>query len=244
MSEPPRAIRHPLLEACGVAHGFGVRGAPVPGGLLRPRQVHGAAVAEVVATASGGVQLQPAEADAVVSSWPGVSIAIATADCVPVLASSQGGAAVAAIHAGWRGFAAGVLGAGIGALRRRAGAGARLVAAIGPYIGPCCYEVDAPVLRSLRSRFGGELARVLEPTRPGHWRLDLGALARLELIREGLEEGALGGLSGACTCCDAGRFHSYRRDGERAGRLVHHLAARDSGVLRHHASLDSRDSRT
>ncbi len=223
MSELPRAIRHPLLEACGVAHGFGVRGAPVPQELLRPRQVHGTAVAEVETSASGGVQLQPEEADAVVSTSPGVSIGVATADCVPVLMATAAGEAVAAVHAGWRGLAQGVIPAAVAALREAAVGSPRLFAAIGPCIGACCYEVDAPVLDALRSRFGAALARASRPARAGHALLDLGGLTRDALVAAGVAPRDVGGLAGICTRCDAGRFHSYRRDGARAGRLVHFI---------------------
>lgn len=213
-------LRHPLLEAAGVAHGFGVRGAPEPAPLVRPKQVHGVAVARVV---SGGAA--PAEADAIVCTTPGVAIGVVTADCVPVLAASRDGRAVAAIHAGWRGLAAGVVGAGIAALGEAA-PGAPLVAAIGPCIGACCYEVDEPVLDALAARFGDALASALAATRPGHHHLDLVALVRADLVRAGLATAAVGTLAGACTRCDPVRFHSYRRDGAGAGRLLHHVAAR------------------
>ncbi|MCZ6785321.1 MAG: polyphenol oxidase family protein [Proteobacteria bacterium] len=225
MSEP---LRHRLLAGCGVAHGFGVRGAPVPAEVLCPVQVHGNAVARV----GPGFALEPEEADAVVSRASGRAVAVVTADCLPVLACCDDGGAVAAIHAGWRGLGAGVIRSGIAALRaERAGpqcseSACRVVAVVGPHIGLCCYEVDEPVLRSLERRFAGELEGALEPTRPGHARLDLLALARVELARAGLDRDAIGWLPGTCTRCDPDRFHSYRRDGAGAGRLLHHVAAR------------------
>jgi YfiH family protein len=167
----------------------------------------------------------PAEADAIVCTTPGLAVAVVTADCVPILAATRDGRAVAAIHAGWRGLAAGVVEAGIEALRVAA-PGARLVAAIGPCIGACCYEVDAPVVDALLARFGEDLAPALAATRPGHHRLDLVALVREDLLRAGLEVSAVGTLTGACTHCDPERFHSFRRDGAGAGRLLHHVAAR------------------
>lgn len=217
MSAP---LRHRLLETAGVAHAFGVRGAPEPAALVRPRQVHGVTVARVVGGAAA-----PAEADAIVCATPGVAVAVVTADCVPVLAATRDGAAVAAIHAGWRGLAAGVVGEGIAALRAAA-PGAELVAAIGPCIGPCCYEIDAPVVDALGERFGDAVATALAPTRPGHHRLDLVVLVRDALVRAGLAPDAIGALADACTHCDPARFHSYRRDGAGAGRLLHHIAAR------------------
>jgi YfiH family protein len=222
-------IRHPLLEQAGVTHCFGLRTTPLPLGLLRPRQVHGRQVAEPDLDGN----LRPEEADAVVSAVPGLAVGIATADCVPILACTRSGQVVAAIHAGWRGLAAGVVRAGISALRVRAAAGEALVAVIGPHIGPCCYEVDEPVRRALRRRFGDELMPALRATRPGHALLDLSRLVTAELAREGLTPECRGTVADSCTRCNADLFHSYRRDGVRAGRLVHYAvaSASTSGAL-------------
>jgi YfiH family protein len=218
---PIRPIRHPLLDACGVAHGFGVRGAAEPEGCVRPRQVHGVRV--LIARASAGDVAQ--EGDAVVSDVPGLPVAVVTADCVPLLVAESDGTRVAAIHAGWRGLAAGVVAEGFAALVRSGAAPARLHAVIGPHIGSCCYEIDEPVIEGLRTRFDADLGAALRRVRPGHALLDLGALVRVECLRAGLEPMAVASLSGACTRCDERRFHSYRRDGARAGRLLHFIAA-------------------
>lgn len=214
-------LEDPLLAARGAAHGFGVRGAAEPAGLARPRQVHGSAV---VRAHAAGVPL--GDADAVWTDAPGVAVGVVTADCVPVLLAAEGARVVAAVHAGWRGLAAGVIGAALAELRR-AGAPA-LAAAVGPCIGPCCYEVDEPVLECLRERFGGELDEHSHATRPGHARIDLGGLARVELAAA-LGRAAVSARASACTRCDALRFESYRRDGARAGRLVHWIRARPRG---------------
>ena len=216
------ARRHPLLEAVGVVHGFGLRGLAPPPGLRRPQQVHGASVAQ----AAGCVGAAAPRADAVVSALPGVPVGVVTADCVPILVAADGGRAVAAIHAGWRGLACGVVAAAIEALRAESGAAPHLVAAIGPYIGACCYEVDEPVLEALAPTFGGDLAAALRPARPGHAWLDLGRLAHTALLHAGLSPSALGRVPRACTRCDPVRFHSYRREGAAAGRLHHYIAAR------------------
>jgi purine-nucleoside/S-methyl-5'-thioadenosine phosphorylase / adenosine deaminase len=125
------------------------------------------------------------------------------------------------VHAGWRGLAGGVIPRALEALGELA-PGRELVAAVGPCIGPCCYEVDEPVLDAMRRRFGPALEGALSPTRPGHARLDLPALAR-EALRGG--GAAVGVVAGACTRCDAARFHSYRRDGAAAGRLLSWIEA-------------------
>ena len=134
-------LSHPLLGVLGVRHGFGLRDVPQPADVVCPRQVHGITVAR---TKDGSAE--PCEADAIVSSDTSCPVGVVTADCVPVLAASADGGAVAAIHAGWRGLAAGVVERGIAALRRAAGAELALAAVMGPHIGPCCYEVDEPVL--------------------------------------------------------------------------------------------------
>ena len=216
-----RPLVHPLLETLGVEHGFGVRNARPPPDVLLPEQVHG----KVVAVPSPGGVLEPVQADAVVCSTPGQRIGIVTADCVPVLACAEDGSAAAAIHAGWRGLAAGVVAAGIERLKERGGGPLR--AAIGPHIGRCCYEVDEPVLAALRSRFGSSaLGLASEPTRPGHARIALAALVELELEAAGVAPEARGALADSCTRCDSRRFHSFRRDGAAAGRLLHFIAVR------------------
>jgi YfiH family protein len=217
----PEALRHALLRDCGVAHGFGVRGTRPPADLARPRQVHGAQVAALGPDGS----VAPREADAIVSALPGRAVGIVTADCLPILMAAADGGAVAAVHAGWRGLARGVVAAALRALRARTDA--EIVAAIGPHVGPCCYEVDAPVIDALRAGLGDALSHALHPARPGHAQLDLAAVARAALRREGLAEDSVGALADACTCCGVERFHSYRRDGAAAGRLVHFIAARE-----------------
>ena len=212
-------LEHPLLVAAAVPHGFGLRSSPARAAVRRARQVHGAVVVSADQKAELG------EADAVLATRPGVEVGIVTADCVPVLVAARHG--VAAVHAGWRGLAAGVIPRAVEALRERSSEG--LVAAVGPCIGACCYEVDAPVLDALRVRFGAAaLGGATEPTRPGHARLDLAALAATARRGAGLAEGAVGAVPGACTRCDAERFHSFRRDGAAAGRMLSWVAVREA----------------
>ena len=215
-------LRHALLSNIGVDHGFGLRGLEEFASLRCPRQVHGVAVATAQQCAGRG----PApEADAVVSEEVGVRIAVVTADCLPILLAGERGRVVAAVHAGWRGLAGGVISACLAALRERLGKSERVAAVIGPHIGKCCYEVDEPVLDAFEERFSETLPSALRQTRPGHARLDLGLLAREALRTEGVESDWIGFLEGDCTACDAERFHSYRRDGLETGRLVNFIAA-------------------
>jgi YfiH family protein len=224
----PHSLQHHLLSDVGVDHGFGLRNSPEPTEIRRPRQVHGAAVASAEQCALE----PPPEADAVVSVQIGVRIAVATADCVPILLASESGSAVAAVHAGWRGIARGVIGAGVSALQLRAARSEPVIAVIGPHIGPCCYEVDEPVVAALTDRFPGAVPDASRKTRPGHVMLDLGRLTRVALAAGGVAPSRMGSLRDVCTACNPERFHSYRRDGATAGRQIHFIAAgaaRDQG---------------
>jgi len=213
------ALTHELLASAGIAgHGFGTRTSRLPARLLRPTQVHGSRVA----VARDATCLEPLEADAVISRIPGVSVAVVTADCVPVLACSRDGRAVAAIHAGWRGLAQGVVRAGLDALAELATQPLRAV--IGPHVGLCCYEVDAPVVSALSSRFPEAVGRALRFSRPGHHMLELAALVRCEIESAGVASEDVGAVGG-CTSCRPEIFHSFRRDGVVAGRLTHFIAA-------------------
>ncbi|MBW2240846.1 MAG: polyphenol oxidase family protein [Deltaproteobacteria bacterium] len=207
------------LQARGlpVSHGFGKRDAGAPKSLRRPHQVHGVGV--VVVREPGPEAL--GEADAVVCNHPQVPVGIVTADCVPILVASRDGRVVAAIHGGWRGLAAGVVASGVAALRELTED--ELVAAIGPHAGPCCYEVDTPVLDALGERFSAILAAACRPSRPGHMWLDLGQVANAAL--EQAEVTAIERLPDACTACPGAPFFSVRRDGAETGRLLHWIQA-------------------
>lgn len=208
-------LRDPALDARGVRHGFGLRTSlELP--LRKPRQVHGARV--VWASVSNEL----GEADAVLTRERAVRVGVFSADCVPILIAASG--AVGAVHAGWRGCAAGVIENALDELARAA-PGAEIVAAIGPCIGACCYEVDAPVLAPLRARYGSLLDCAITPTRPEHAHLDLGLLAQFALARAGVAPAAIGTAARVCTRCDAARFHSHRRDAAAAGRLAHWIEA-------------------
>jgi hypothetical protein len=215
-------LRHALLSNIGIDHGFGQRGVADLAGLRCVRQVHGVAVVTAQQCAGQG---PPPEADVVVSEEIGVRVAVRTADCLPILLAGDRGGVVAAVHAGWRGLAGGVISACLTALRERLAKSETVAAVIGPHIGKCCYEVDEPVLAAFEERFSQVLPLASRQTRPGHALLDLGRLAREALRAEGIESDRIGFLEGTCTACDAERFYSYRRDGSETGRLVHFIAA-------------------
>jgi YfiH family protein len=169
------------------------------------RQVHGTRVVDA------DVERPGAEADAAIARRAGTVCAVRMADCLPVLLSDAEGRVVGAAHAGWRGLAAGVIEATIAAMEVP---GSRLVAWLGPAIGPQAYEVGEDV----RAAFPGHES-AFRPTRAGHWLLDLYAVARARLAAAGVA-GVHGG--GCCTYRDSERFFSYRRDraSERMAALV------------------------
>ena len=159
------------------------------------QQVHGARVVDAARAASGE------KADASIARQRGTVCMVKIADCMPVLFADEQASVVAAAHAGWRGLASGVLEATIDAT----GAAAEsLYAWLGPAIGPRVYEVGEDVRSAI-----GEPAEAFMATRPGHWLLDLYAVARDRLQRRGVQRIYGGGF---CTYSDPDRFFSYRRD--------------------------------
>ena len=157
-------------------------------------QVHGARVIDADTTTS------VVQADAAVARNRGTVCIVKIADCMPVLFADEAGSVVAAAHAGWRGLAAGVLEATVDTMR----APSPVHAWLGPAIGPRVYEVGDEV----RAAIGGPDA-AFRATRPGHWLLDLYAVARARLERAGVHRIYGGGF---CTYSERERFFSYRRD--------------------------------
>ncbi len=185
------------------------------------RQVHGtevlrfSTIASAAALAKGGAE-QPV-ADASVTSTPGVVLAILTADCLPVVFSREDGSEIGAAHAGWRGLADGVLENTVAAMHTPA---AKVVAWLGPAAGPQAYEIGEEVFAAFVNQ-DAQAVSAFVATRPGHWRVDLYALARKRLAAMGIERVHGGGL---CTISDPEQFFSHRRstsDGSgRTGRMA------------------------
>ncbi len=192
-----------------------VRALDLPqGGVTTARQVHGSEVLVIGGNESHhvwGPDKRPS-GDAIVTSEKCLPIGVLTADCVPVLFFDRVTATIAVAHAGWRGFVAGVLGETISVMGREFGVrAADIHAAIGPHIGPCCYEVSEDLVEKFRGS-GRETKPYFTPGHGGRWRLDLGRAVYDELIGCGLE-GRNISLPGPCTVCDERNFFSYRRDG-------------------------------
>ena len=147
------------------------------------------------------------------------SVAVRTADCVPVLVHDVRRRVVAAIHAGWRGAVAGIVPKTLMLMQTRFGADLeRLHVSIGPSAGVCCYEVDEPVLEEVRSRFAWWEA-VLRDHREGKARLDLKALIRRQVQDCGIDSARVTSVN-VCTICHEDLFFSYRREGRVIGTMV------------------------
>jgi YfiH family protein len=204
-------LRHGFLDraesAGGLAEAAAATGAPLP--LDLPRQVHGARVLPV----SPG---ERPEADALVTALPGRLVGIVTADCVPVLLVARRERVAAAVHAGWRGAAAGILEAAVREFVARGIEPSHLEAAIGPAVGGCCYEVGPEVRAAFAAKTGDATAPALTGPAGSKYHLDLRRAASLLLATVGVTATA---VLGPCTACTPA-YCSYRRDGNGAGRQL------------------------
>jgi YfiH family protein len=185
-----RENRHRLAEALGRSPADVVMGRQVHGGelLWHDRRQDPPVYADAVKS--------PDEVDAHATAEPGLAPLVMVADCLPIALTGPGG--VAMVHGGWRGLAAGIVATAAESIDAEA-------AAIGPGIGPCCYEVGAEVLAEFAEFDGVATGRML----------DLAAVAIRMLERAGVEQVEASGL---CTSCNPELLFSHRRDGERTGR--------------------------
>ncbi len=205
-------------------------GAPAVVGLT---QLHGT---RVIVTRHG--EPLPAgrpEADILVSNNPATAIAVRAADCVPLLLADAVTGSVAAVHAGWRGTAAGAARVAVEALQREFGADpSNLVAAIGPSIGACCYEVGTDLVDAFAA--AGHPRHLIDrwflarPPQRGSaerpkLRLDVAGANRDQLILAGVNEARVY-TSGLCTAMHLEVLTSYRAEKDQAGRLAAVIRAR------------------
>jgi YfiH family protein len=216
--DPSQIFRADNLERLPwLEHGFGTRlSLPdhKPTETATLKQIHSDRV--LLAEAAGN----QGEGDALISNRPGLTLAIRTADCLPILIADPKNHAIAAVHAGWRGAVADIAAKAALALTRQFGSRPEeLLVAIGPGIGACCFEVGAEVAVRFVSFF---------PERPdlnGRTKIDLAETIRRQLRRNGVTLGQIV-TADLCTCCQADTFHSYRRDREAAGRMVSSIRIR------------------
>jgi len=237
---PPTHCTLPALTALGVRHAFTTRhqgsfdrvSAPagpfgdrrwvaldalgVEAGAIRYlRQVH----SDVTLDADLGDAALVGTGDALFTRQRGRPLAVFTADCVALVVADPTCPVLAVAHAGWRGTVRGIAGRLVAALVQQAGARPdRLHAAIGPSIGPCCYEVDEPVMTPLRTAFPTMWDRWVRPGAPERWWLDLWAANVDQLEAAGIPGAAIS-RPALCTGCRPDLFFSYRKEGL-VGRLA------------------------
>lgn len=199
------------------AHALGVPGAD----FAEARQVHADRV--IVAAEA----LPETEADAVVVSarTPSVLAAVRTADCAPVLLASHRWAA--AVHAGWRGIVAGICIRAVEQLAERGEDPGGLVAAVGPAIGPCCYRVGPDCAAAVAGAAPGGPVWIV---RGAEIYADLPEACRRQLVAAGIRPENVH-RAPWCTACRTDRFHSYRREADRAGRALSAIGFRPPAEL-------------
>ena len=195
-----------------VAQAFGI----APDRLVTVNQVHGEAI--VTVDVQNYASIRSAQADGLITNVPGLAIGIETADCVPILLIDPATPAIGAVHAGWRSTVQKIVQKAVGRMQNEFGSDpSRMIAAIGPAIGPECYEVDEPVMGPVRLNFPfwNEVALSRGKDK---WGLDLVKLNRMELVQTGLAEKNIHSL-GMCTSCRKDLFYSFRVEG-RTGRML------------------------
>lgn len=169
----------------------------------RVEQVHSATVVDSA--------LAPCAADALVGAARGEAVRVVTADCVPILLASADGSRYAAVHSGWKGTLARIVQA---AVRSMGADPSGMTAYIGPAVGPCCYAVDEARHALFESEFPGWLSP--SGHRPS---LDLQEINARQLVQVGLPLTSIH-MEARCTACEVDLCCSYRRDGDRAGRMA------------------------
>ncbi|MBW2453997.1 MAG: peptidoglycan editing factor PgeF [Deltaproteobacteria bacterium] len=165
------------------------------------------------------------QGDITLSAVPEVACAVRAADCAAVLLADRSTGSVAAVHSGWRGTEARVVQVGVEALRALIGGPGDLVAAVGPHIERCCFEVGPDVAKRLAAASDcGQAVVDWSPSRP---KVDLRRIIEAQLRSMGVA--AVDHVAG-CTMCDPLRFHSYRRDGPRSGRMLGAILVRPAAA--------------
>ena len=187
--------------------------------LLTVKQVHGTDILVIDQPNPDLAHFLDIECDAIVTDQPGILIGILVADCFPVLLYDPTLQVVAALHAGWRGAAAGIIGRTVTAMGNIFGCRPEnLLAAIGPGIGAHRYEVDRPVREAFRGG-SGHWEAIAREVALGKWLLDLRQSCRLQLEAAGLAPAQVTAAD-ECTCCHRELFFSYRRDNGQTGRQL------------------------
>ncbi|NTW78280.1 MAG: peptidoglycan editing factor PgeF [Syntrophaceae bacterium] len=191
-------------------------------------QVHGDGILVVEA---GGAHLSSQSElsyDAVVTNRPGLAICIKTADCVPVFIVDQAKKVIAAVHAGWRGTASAISAKVIRLMCERYGSRQQdILAAIGPSIGLCCYEVDNVTAEAFLAHKNNESFLFPKATKNNKWMVDLPEANRRQILDCGIPEANIES-SGYCTMCNQNIFFSHRGSGGITGRQINFMMIRET----------------
>ena len=187
--------------------------------MVTVKQVHGTDILIINEPNEDNSHFLGLEGDAIITDQRGVMIGITVADCAPILLYDQKKQVVAVVHAGWQGTSARLAAKTVAAMQSMFDCDpAGLQAAIGPCIGKCCYEVDAPV-RLAFTQNGVPWESCAEQSGADRWHLDLTAANRGLLISAGVPETGIQS-SGMCVSCHRELFFSYRRDSGETGRQM------------------------
>jgi len=190
-----------------------IEAAGLKGELHQAEQVHG--VDHLICSGAGS--LHHNQADILLCREAETPIAVRTADCLPILMADPINRIVAAVHAGWRGTAAGVITKAVEQMIMMGAQRKQIHASLGPAIGPCCFEVDSDTAVRLKASVAGADQAITYSPEPHP---DLAKINLLQLNKAGVKAAHIENLS-ICTCCHPERFYSFRRDHGTTGR---HLA--------------------
>lgn len=197
--------------------------------LLTVSQVHGTDILIVDESNPDFSHFQGVESDAIITNQPGIMIGVLVADCYPVLLFDPVNKVAAAVHAGWRGAAAGLIGNVVKAMSSHfSSKPADLLAAIGSGIGAHKYQVDRPVREAFRAG-SGYWEAISHEVSLGQWQLDIGKSCRLQLEAAGLAGKNIDEVQ-ECTCCHRELFFSHRRDQGVTGRQIGFVLINEGGV--------------
>lgn len=187
--------------------------------LVTVKQVHGADILVIDEPNEDVSHFLGIEGDAIITNQPGIMIGVCVADCAPILLLDQEKQVIAVVHAGWQGTASKLISKTVAGMKSMFECSPKkLQAVIGPCIGKCCYEVDAPVKQAFIQN-GLSWENCSEQSGDGLWRLDIAAANRELLIGAGVPADQIK-VSGMCVCCHRELFFSYRRDGIETGRQM------------------------
>jgi YfiH family protein len=190
-----------------------------PDKLVTVQQVHGTDILVIDEPNDDVSHFLGIESDAIITNQPGIMIGVCVADCVPILLHDAEKRVIAVVHAGWQGTAGKLVAKTVAGMKTLFGSQPEHIqAAIGPCIGQCCYEVDAPVKKVFEQN-GFDWSCYTKQKEGLHWSLDLAAANRDLLIHNGVPEAHIH-RADMCVCCQRDLFFSYRRDGGETGRQM------------------------